>query len=138
MVNRRFFRIIALLLVTMICLTACSQNMDSDPQKTEPVIKNKVEKVMFERIWKHDEVQDRDMEYAIILGLDTNGDSVWSHVTDEYPVAQDDVVAEVLSTQSQYIFCEDGTLISLDISTGEVLWEIKISSFGGEKGTLST
>lgn len=129
MVNRRFFRIIALLLVTMICLTACSQNMDSDPQKTEPVIKNKVEKVMFERIWKHDEVQDRDMEYAIILGLDTNGDSVWSHVTDEYPVAQDDVVAEVLSTQSQYIFCEDGTLISLDISTGEVLWENR--EFGG-------
>lgn len=123
MKNRRFSHMIAFLVAAVICLTACSQNVGSAPQKTEPIMKNKVEKVMFERIWKHDESQDRDIEYAIILGLDSNGESVWSHVTDEYPVAQDDVVAEVLNTQSQYIFCEDGALISLDISTGEILWE---------------
>lgn len=125
MINRRIFRIIALLMAVVICLTACSQNVEPDSQTTEPTKKNKVEKVMFERIWKHDEAQDRDIEYAIILGLDSNGESVWSHVTDEYPVAQDDVVTEVLNTQTQYVFCEDGALVSLDIASGEVLWENK-------------
>ena len=48
MKNRRFSRIIALLVAAVICVTACSQNVEQDPQKTEPVAKNKVEKVMFE------------------------------------------------------------------------------------------
>lgn len=125
MKNRRFSRIIALLVAAVICLTACSQNVEQDPQKTEPVAKNKVEKVMFERIWKHDAEQDQDIEYAIILGVDSNGKSVWSHMTAEYPVSQVDLVEEVLSTQTQYIFCENGSLTALDVSTGEVLWENK-------------
>lgn len=123
MKNRRFAQIIALLLVVVICLTACSQKVEPDLQKTEPTVKNNVEEVMFERIWKHDEAQDRDIEYAIILGLDSAEEAVWSYITDEYPVSQVDLVEEVLITQTQYIFCEDGALKSLDISTGEILWE---------------
>lgn len=123
MKNGRFFQILTLLMAAVICLAACSRRGEPEQTKETAPEKNQVEEILFERLWKHDEETDQDVEYAMILGVDANEEPLWSHVTRKYPVAMMDTVEEVLRTETQYVFCEYGTLVSLDISTGEVLWE---------------
>lgn len=123
MKNRGLLFRISLCAAALLCLSACVKNNEPVPQTETTVAQKRAERVAFEQIWAYDQKQKRDVEFAIISGLDAAGETVWTHVTDKYPIAQDDVVEEVLSSGNQYIFCEYGTLVSLDIPTGEILWE---------------
>lgn len=123
MKHKKFFLLIFLLAALLLCLSACAQSETPEPQQETTVLKNPAEHVQFEQIYEQDPEANQDMEYAIITGVDASGETVWTHVTPKYPIGQDDMVAEVLYTKTQYVFCENGTLISLDIPTGAVLWE---------------
>lgn len=129
MKNGKYLRLIALLTAVLLCLTACGGNQALEKQEEPAEAKISAETVRFEQIWKYDEELEQDVEFAIITGLDAEGNQVWSHVTDRYPIGQDDWVEEVLYLDDQYIFSESGSLISLDIPTGDILW--KNSEFEG-------
>lgn len=128
MENKKFFSLIALFTTLLFCLTSCVPNIEPDQQQNDPVATSAVEKVLFELARETDE-EFQDLEYAIITGVDAAGEVVWSHMSGKYLCAMLDTVEEVLCTDTQYIYCEEGTVVSLDIATGEVLW--KNSEFKG-------
>ncbi len=128
MKNRKTVRIMALILACLLCLTACGKT-ETRQQEETAATENKVEHVQFELIVKLEEEQEEYCEFAIIMGMDSAGEPQWTHVTDRYPCTQVSRVEEVLCTQDQYVFVEDGTLVTLDMATGKILW--KNSEFGG-------
>ncbi len=68
-------------------------------------------------------------EYAVIEGLDAQGQVLWTYTTGEYEMAQLSRVHEIGLTEDRYYFCEDGAVVALNPNTGELLW--KNSDFGG-------
>jgi len=84
MKRSKLFRIIALVAAVVISMTACSQDSVRQERKKSSEVQN----VQFERIWKYDEAQEHDVEYAIIMGLDPAGEMLWTHVSEKYPCAQ--------------------------------------------------
>ena len=62
------------------------------------------------------------VEQAVIEAVDSNGNTQWTFSTDTYELAQLHSVLEIGRTASQYYFCERGTIVALDVCTGEVLW----------------
>lgn len=113
--KRLIFKISVFLMAVLGCLTGCNQK---DPTETEPMVEN----VRLEHAWKQDE-KGNTLEFGIITGSDAAGNTCWTYISGNYPAAQMEAVSEVLCTDTQYIFCEHGTLKSLAFSTGDVLWE---------------
>ena len=80
--------------------------------------------VNFERFYTED-----TQEYAVLNGADADGNIVWSYTTEKYPLAQLDSVTEIGARDGKYYFCEDGTIKTLDLDTGALVWENE--EFGG-------
>ena len=87
--------------------------VSSVPETTEILIAN----VTFEYL------TEGMNEYACISGFDADGQLVWSHETDHYPMAQLERVSDVGQWERQYYYIEDGSVVALDVATGEVLWK---------------
>jgi len=137
MKNRFVFKIAALVITIMLCMgtfSSCAQNTEEEPLMVLPEEEISVEGIRFERIMKYDEEQDLYVEYAVIMGVASEDEVLWTHITDKYPCGQLDMVEEVLATGSQYVYAEDGTLVSLDCSSGEVLWKNREKTGYGVKG----
>ena len=73
--------------------------------------------VLFERMYEN------GTEYAVITGVDANGDTVWTHITDHFTATELSRTDEIGIHDSMYIFNAGGTITALDWKTGNVLWE---------------
>lgn len=83
------------------------------------------ETVSFERIYEN------SLEFAIIKGIDSNGNVVWEYKTEKYEAAQLDRVTEIGVNDDKYYFIEDDTIIALKISDGTKIWENNEFEGGG-------
>jgi len=66
---------------------------------------------------------DNQNHYAVLTGLDADGNVVWSHETDTYMVAQVDLVEEIGVCGGRYYYIENGIVKTRDLATGDFLWE---------------
>lgn len=62
-------------------------------------------------------------ESAVITGYDAEGNTVWSHTTESYEVAQMTRLHPIGVWENHYYYVEDGTVVALEKNTGELLWE---------------
>lgn len=63
------------------------------------------------------------IEYAIIVGYDENGTNLWTYETGTYDAAQLDRVSEIGIYNGAYYFVEDGTIVTLNLADGSVIWK---------------
>ena len=68
-------------------------------------------------------------EYGIVRGLSAGGETVWSYETDRYDMVQIQRVSEIGTIGDMYCLVEGGTVVALDVQTGQVRWTN--SDFGG-------
>lgn len=69
------------------------------------------------------------MEYAVITGLNDQGEAVWSVNTEEYASTELERTTGIGLRDDVYYYVEGGTLTALKLEDGTVLW--KNSEFGG-------
>ena len=75
------------------------------------------------------------MESGTVTCYDAGGNVLWQYVTAAYECAQCERVTGLSSRNGYYYLVEDGTIITLDVTTGEIVW--KNSEYKGvalEKG----
>lgn len=63
------------------------------------------------------------LESAIIKGLDNNGNVVWEYRTDTYELCMLDSITEIGVYGDRYYFVENGTVVSMKIADGTIMWE---------------
>lgn len=129
--KRKLMSITSMLIAVLLYVamfSACSANISGE-QAISTSVPKVADNIRFERVYNYDEQQELDVEYAIIMGMGSDGAALWTHLTGSYPCGQYDAIEEVVCLDDQYIFCEDGTLTALDMATGEPLW--KNDDFGG-------
>lgn len=68
-------------------------------------------------------------EYAMISGVDEDGELVWSTMTMVYDAAQLCQVTGIGLWNDRYYYVEGGSVVALDRETGSILWEN--ADFGG-------
>ena len=68
-------------------------------------------------------------EYAEITAYGSNGQQQWHYTTPSYPLADLTRLEEIGQFGSLCLYNESGTIVELDVYTGEVLW--KNTEFGG-------
>lgn len=74
-------------------------------------------------------VNEDNEEYYLLQGIDHQGNLIWSKETEHLAPAQLPRVSHIGTYEGKYFYCEDGTVIALDVTSGEVLW--KNGDFGG-------
>lgn len=67
--------------------------------------------------------RNNDVAYHQIIGRDQNGCPVWSYSSNHYERQQCITVSEIGQDRDHYYFTEGGTIIALDVDTGNVLWK---------------
>lgn len=72
---------------------------------------------------------DSQEESAQFQGIGPEGELVWTYETQSYPMAQLGRITPVGQWQDHYYLIEDGTVLCLNIITGELLFEN--ADFGG-------
>lgn len=88
--------------------------------------------------------EDGFYEYAIINGVDVEGNTHWSYTTDYYESAQLYRVNPIELRGQLYYFNDDRTITTLDLQSGQIVWKcesggsiIDESAYDfGEDGTL--
>lgn len=64
-----------------------------------------------------------DGEYAVITGLDAEGNTLWTYTTDEDTSgAQLPPFTDIGLAYGRYYFCDAGDIVALDAATGSELW----------------
>lgn len=86
-------------------------------------IKRPIEDIRFLRI------EERDIEYAEISGMSSDGSIQWTYNTPKFERAELTRVEEIGLKNDMYYFNESGTIIALDPDNGNVIW--KNDEFGG-------
>lgn len=88
---------------------------------------------------------ENGQEYAVIESKNDSGTTLWSVTTDSYTGAQCDVCIEIGQNGDGYYYIENGTVVKLDVSSGNVIWRCTDVSVGspaenakvfGDDGTL--
>ena len=87
---------------------------DSEEMPTAPM---QVQTILFQREYADDK------EYATIIALDADSETVWQLQTQQYDVAQLDSVTEIGMWEDRFYYAEGGKIVALDRETGEILWE---------------
>lgn len=142
-------RMVALLLVSALVLAGCT-NERPDPTKTqtapsvtteapatEPAETGEAKEEPTEPVeLSYDAYQvlytymiEENEEYYILQGIDHQGNLLWTKETEHLSMAQLPRVSHIGTCEGMYFYSEDGTVIALDVITGEVLW--KNGDFGG-------
>lgn len=73
-------------------------------------------------------------ELAVLTGLDPDGNTVWSWGTEHYEIAQLESVSNIGQWNDRYYYVEGGSVVAVDIASGEILW--RNSDFGGSPAGL--
>jgi len=66
---------------------------------------------------------------ATITAYDENKNVIWEYNTPEYQETELPRVSEIGQINDMYVFIQDGSIIALDVQTGNTIWEN--SDFGG-------
>lgn len=75
---------------------------------------------------------DDDQEYYSFQGLDPEKNVIWTRETSHTPAAQLPPCSPVGTMDGSFYYCDSGSLIALDVTTGLVRWEN--TEFGGSLG----
>ncbi len=67
-------------------------------------------------------IYENGMESAEISAYWSDGPFAWEYLTGEYEAAQLDRITEIGVNGDQYYLIEDGSVVALDLETGEVNW----------------
>lgn len=67
--------------------------------------------------------KDHQMEYADIIGSDEEGNQVWSYQSDMFICAELEQISEIGIYGENYYFIEGGTVVSLHVEDGTVVWK---------------
>ena len=62
-------------------------------------------------------------EFGEFQGIDPEGNLLWTYVTPSYSMAQLSRITPIGLYQDRYYLIEDGTVVALDLLTGNVLFE---------------
>ena len=81
-------------------------------------------------------IPDKAMHKAVITGNDADGNLVWTYETPEIGIGQLDNLQDIMTTNTGYLFLQEGTIVCLDLYTGEVSWTN--SDFGGASVSWTT
>lgn len=128
------YRVLCLLLVLVLLLSACAESSDrrrdddedeelnfdfnqTDDADDVPAAPIRVQSIYFQRAY------DNSKEYAVIVALDENDETVWQLETQQYDVAQLDSVTEIGMWNDRFYYAEGGKIVALNRETGEMLWE---------------
>lgn len=68
-------------------------------------------------------------EYAVITAKDYSGTTIWEHTTNSYLVTEASQIDEIGRYGDAYYYHEGGTIVALDLQTGNILW--RNSDFDG-------
>lgn len=130
------YRVLCLLLALVLFLSACAESSDrrrdddedeelnfdfnqTDDADDVPAAPARVQSIYFQRAY------DNSKEYAVIVALDENDETVWQLETQQYDVAQLDSVTEIGLWNDRFYYVEGGKIVALDRESGEKLWENK-------------
>lgn len=67
--------------------------------------------------------KDHQMEYADIIGSDEEGNQIWSYQSDMFICAELEQISEIGIYGENYYFIEGGTVVSLRVEDGTVVWK---------------
>lgn len=101
---------------------------------------NKVESVSFETEYADTEIENISNMYAMIKGLDADGNVIWQRKTDQFSVVGSGVQT-VGEHEDRYYYEEGGDVVALDKNNGEIQWRasagvLNTSVAFGDDGTL--
>lgn len=128
------YRALCFLLALVLLLSACAESSDrrrdddedeelnfdfiqTDDADDVPAAPARVQSIYFQRAY------DDSKEYAVIVALDENDETVWQLETQQYDVAQLDSVTEIGMWNDRFYYAEGGKIVALNRETGEMLWE---------------
>ncbi len=133
---------IATLLICML-LTACSATMPEEDRKL-PMDDGNTEQTLPETTptptttagdlvevrFTHTTDHKSGVEYALIKGVDAEGNVIWKTKTESYPLVQLQLIDQVgYGPGSRFYYVDNGALVAIDRLTGTQLW--RNSDFGG-------
>lgn len=78
---------------------------------------------------KYDQANSGGMEYAVISGVDAQGNVLWSYTTERYEATELSRVESIGKRGELYYFNDSGTITTLNIQTGDIVWSNP--DFGG-------
>ena len=78
-------------------------------------------------------LQDNGEEFYTFQGIDPQGNIAWTHETAHLGMAMIQRVMPIGTWEDRFLFNEGGTVVALDVATGEELW--RNEEFGGCFGT---
>lgn len=81
-------------------------------------------------VFDHQLTEDQASEYAIITGIDDEGNEIWSITTDVFGRTDGQVVSEIGLNNGIFYYAEFGTIVALNVTDGTELWRNR--DYGGE------
>ena len=78
-------------------------------------------------------LEDQGQEFYTFQGIGPDGAVVWTRESAHLDCAQVQRVSPIGTADGAFFYNEDGTVIALDVKSGEILWEN--SDFGGNFST---
>lgn len=95
--------------------TALPTEPEQTAAPTEP--ESVVDRIIFEHHYSD------PMEYATLTACDRNGNTVWTYLSDLYPVGQLDFISDIGGNADRYYIVENGSILAFDMNTGTLLWK---------------
>ena len=96
---------------------------ETPPAETRPELSPEAYQVVYNYM------QEENQEYYIFQGLGPDKDLVWTLETRHLDCAETPRVCPIGTMDGKFFYCEDGSVLALDVITGAQLWENP--DFGG-------
>lgn len=88
------------------------------------------ERLAVRAIFEHQLTEDQANEYAVIKGVDDEGQEIWSITTDKFGRTDGQTVSEIGLNNGIFYYAEFGTIVALSVTDGTELWRNR--DYGGE------
>lgn len=100
----------------------------------------KINSVSFDTKYAETEIENMSNMYAMIKGIDENGNVIWQRKTDQFSVVGTGVQV-IGEHEDRYYYEEGGDVVALDRNTGEIQWRasadvLNTSAAFGDDGSL--
>lgn len=145
-------KVLLCLLAMMLFVSACSNDEIEEPvvenvqddvveevqDNEEDVVEKVVELVEYEIVMTPDNMK----QYALIKGLDADRNEVWSYQSEQFDMAQVDLVEEIGVFKDLHYHIENGVVFAMDVETGDIVWKSENTGGAGigftfdDEGTL--
>lgn len=67
-------------------------------------------------------ISKEGQEFCVLTGIDPAGNTAWTYISESYDMAQLERLSDIGRFQDRYYFVEDGSVVALEVCTGDVLW----------------